>query len=275
MIQPLPPAQPLYVQDGEHYLPQESTRGPWSVDAQHGGAVAALVAGLLEAHEAERGLEVVRVTVDLLRPVPIRPLRVSITTAHPGRAVDRLRALVVPVGDERPVAAVDALRIRRKGMVPPPPAHEPRPLGTETAPPPPEACPAIDVGFHPWVGLATAGVEMRLAGGAAFVAPGPAAVWFRLLRPVVDEQPVTPLQRACVAADFGNGTSNVAPFADLIYVNPDLTVALHRRPVGEWICLDSVSRLGPQGIGLTESRILDTEGGVGLAVQTLLVASRS
>lgn len=42
-------ASALYVPDGDQLVPTELTGGPWSPDAQHGGAVASLLARAVEA----------------------------------------------------------------------------------------------------------------------------------------------------------------------------------------------------------------------------------
>ncbi len=260
--------EPLFRRDGDVYVPHERTRGPWSEDAQHGGAVASLVAALVEARDRVRDIQVVRITYELLRPVPLRPLRVTLRPGDSGRSVDRVDVEVRPIDDDQPVVLARALRMRRK------PVSLPA-LASDDPPPAPEDCPPIDMSIFPWTSLVSHGVEMRLAGGSAFLEPGPAAVWFRLRQPVVEGLPLTPLQRVCLVADFGNGTSNVAPLLSFLYVNADLTVAVHREAQGEWICLDSVSRLGDRGIGLTSSRILDRAGSVGHATQSLLVAART
>lgn len=64
------------------------------------------------------------------------------------------------------------------------------------------------------------------------------------------------------------------PFTEMLYINPDLTVAISREPVGEWICLDSVTRMSPEGFGGTESHLFDVQGRCGLAHQSLLVSTR-
>jgi hypothetical protein len=258
---------PLFHRDGDAYIPDEKTRGPWSEDAQHGGPVAALVAALLEDHETERALRVIRITYEFLRPLPLLPLTVRLRASDTGRSVQRIEVEVRLAGADQVVAVARALRMREKPVVLP--VVDEGPL-----PPPPDTCPAVDTGSAPWVGLVTHGVEMRQAGGAAFQQPGPATVWFRLRQPVLDGVPLTPLQRVALVADFGNGISSVAPFADFLFVNADLTVAVQRAAEGEWICLDSASHIGGRGIGLTSSRILDGAGTLGHALQCLLVAAR-
>ena len=90
---------------------------------------------------------------------------------------------------------------------------------------------------------------------------------------VVGEQP-SPLQRTAAAADFGNGVSRILDFESHVFINPDLTVAFSRPPVGEWIGFDVVSRLSEEGFGQAESLIFDPTGPVGRAVQSLLVDPR-
>ncbi len=77
------------------------------------------------------------------------------------------------------------------------------------------------------------------------------------------------------AADFGNGVSRLTDFDTTLFINPDLTVHLHRLPVGEWVCLDAVSRLEGHGVGLAESALWDEAGPLGRSLQSLLVEPRS
>jgi hypothetical protein len=44
--------------------------------------------------------------------------------------------------------------------------------------------------------------------------------------------------------------------------------------VGEWLCLDAHSLLGPSGNGLAESMLFDEHGVIGRATQNLLVRAR-
>jgi hypothetical protein len=91
---------------------------------------------------------------------------------------------------------------------------------------------------------------------------------------VVAGEAPTALQRVAAAADFGNGVSRVLDFETHVFINPDLTVALARLPVGEWIGFDVVSRLSDDGFGQAESLIFDAGGPVGRAVQSLIVEPR-
>jgi hypothetical protein len=112
--------------------------------------------------------------------------------------------------------------------------------------------------------------DMRLARGT-WVEPGPAAVWFRLRVPMVEGEAPSPLVRTAAAADFGNGVSAALERGRYLFINPDLTLTLHRPARGEWICLDARTHAEPDGVGLAESALFDTEGRIGRSVQTLLL----
>ena len=73
------------------------------------------------------------------------------------------------------------------------------------------------------------------------------------------------------AADFGNGISRMALFEELLFINPDLTVYLHRLPVGEWVALDASTHLEQHGVGLAQSALWDVQGPLGRSLQSLLL----
>jgi hypothetical protein len=90
--------------------------------------------------------------------------------------------------------------------------------------------------------------------------------------PLVAGEETSPLCRVAAAADFGNGISWVLQRADGYgFINPDLTIHLHRHPEGEWVCLEAASEIGPLGNGMAESRLYDERGPIGRAVQSLLI----
>jgi hypothetical protein len=96
----------------------------------------------------------------------------------------------------------------------------------------------------------------------------------RLGYPLLPGEPLTPLARVAATADFGNGVSATLPFERFLFINADLTIHLHRPPLGEWIGLDARTLLYPGGTGIAESVLHDTSGPVGRAFQTLVVQPR-
>src|SRR5438128_2083518 len=85
-------------------------------------------------------------------------------------------------------------------------------------------------------------------------------------------EPTSPLCRVAAAADFGNGISWVlSRLEGYTFINPDLTIYLHRMPAGEWVCLEAATWPSPDGIGFCESRLWDERGLIGRALQSLLL----
>ena len=258
----------VFVLDGDRVHPTDLARGPWSKEAQHGGAPAALLARTIERFDGGDAMLVVRVTVELVRPVPIEPLRLVTRLARPGKKVQLVESALVVAATGVEVARATGLRLRR-GDVPIPEGAAPsgRPPLPATGVPsrPPWAGQIQYEGFH------SGAIEMLFVTGT-FEAPGPATAWIRLRVPLVAGEPTSPLARVAAAADFGNGISWVLSRRDgYRFINPDLTIYLHRHPVGEWIALESTTLPEPQGVGIAESRLYDERGPIGRSVQSLLV----
>jgi hypothetical protein len=108
----------------------------------------------------------------------------------------------------------------------------------------------------------------------AFLKLGPATAWFRLRVPVIAGEPITQLQRVAAAGDFGNGIASVLSWEEHTFINPDLTLYLEREPRGEWIGLQSQTRVVRGGVGVAESVLWDLDGRIGRATQALLIARR-
>jgi hypothetical protein len=252
----------FYERDGERFVPSELTRGPWDPGAQHAGPPAALLGSALEA----AGTLIGRITIEVLRPVPLAPLTVVSDVLRPGRNVELVEAVMTePGGDSRPVARAVAWRLRRDDGVAAP----------DSGPPPAGPDAGCERRFFPTgqeVGYHTA-MDYRFLDGS-FTEPGPARVWLRTRQPLVGGEPISPLARVLVAADSGNGVSAALDYRRHLFVNTELTVHLIREPAGEWVQLDAVTYVGPHGVGLSESVLYDETGRLGRAAQTLLVRRR-
>lgn len=264
----------LFAPHGETWVPQPWSRGPWDPTALHGGPVAALLARAVE-HVPADGLEVARLTVELLRPVPLEPLHVSAHVVRPGRKVQLVEATLEHAGTGQELARARALRIRTADV--PVPWDDPvLAPNLEVEPPPgspaglPRQRPALD---SPEIAFHTQGAEHRFVAGT-WAEPGPVTVWIRLLVPLVPGEAPSGLQRVVAAADFANGIARVLPFETHLFINPDLTVHVLRRPEGEWVGMRSQTVLGDAGFGLAESALYDERGRLGRSVQSLLLDTR-
>lgn len=256
----------------------EWSRGPWDPRALHGGAPSALVAGVLEhtlaaasaADPAGMPMHPSRLTIDLERPVGLQPMTVRAAVVRHGRKVRVVEAEVVDDAGNRLVRA-SLLGIRRT----PDELAFDGAVVTSVAPPP-ALPPTVSAASVSTFATDVEGpmyhrdaVEHRFARGA-FGQLGPATDWIRLNVPVFAGEPVSPLQRVAAAADFGNGISASLP-AGWMFINPDLTITLHRLPAGEWVCLDSVTHFGPDGTGSADTELWDESGRLGRSVQNLLI----
>ena len=273
----------LYVRDGEVMVPTELSRGPWVATAQHGGPPSGLLTRLIEQHRCGPDDDpsdylVSRMTVELLRPVPLTPLRVTSATTRPGRKVQLITAsLWAGEAFDVEVARAVGLRLLRAPLSFPSGFDTPnaeadaavRPvLGPEQGHPPTAPfAGATRPAFH------SDGVEMRFIRGD--LGAGPGAMWMRLRVPIVAGEKVSPAQRAVTLSDFSNAIGSFLPMTTHTYLNADLTVNLHRMPEGEWVCVDSVMRVDQTGIGLAAAQLSDRTGPVGRATQSLLIAERA
>jgi hypothetical protein len=255
----------LYEQFGGVVVASEYTRGPWDPGAQHGGPAAALLAGAFERASGDPRLAIVRITFELLRPVPLGELHVDVSVLRPGRRVQVLEGTIrTPDGTE--VVRARALRVARAAVS----------AGTFEPPPPlPHDVEPASFGSSWTVGTAFPGdgIELRFVEGDFFT-PGPATAWFRLRMPVIAGERPTPLQRLMCAADFPNGIATELDWGSYLFINPDLTVYVEREPVGEWICLAARMRVHEGGVGVTEGVLYDETGRIGRSLQSLYVAAR-
>jgi hypothetical protein len=108
----------------------------------------------------------------------------------------------------------------------------------------------------------------------AFGEPGPACAWTRMRYPLVPDEEPSPLERVLVVADSGSGLSGLLAASAWYFINPELTVHLHREPAGEWICLDAHTTISAGGTGLATSVLSDRVGPAGVGAQSLLIRPR-
>ena len=196
---------------------------------QHGSAPAALVVWAAEAMPTPVPMRIARVTIDLMRPVPLAPLTLETEVL---RAGPQDPALFDPAACRRRcVVGATVLKIKTQALsLPSDVAEAPVEL------PSPEQSREDPAKFSssPFV----AGMSLRAARGR-FGVPGPGAIWYRVDRPLVEGFAVSQAMRAVVAADFCNGTSAALDFREWTFINADLTLSLAREPVGEWMLLDA------------------------------------
>jgi hypothetical protein len=255
----------FFVADGARFQATELTRGPWSAQHQHAGPPSALLAREIE-RALPAGMSVVRVTVELLKAVPIAAFTVKAQATRAGRKVQWWSAELLDDAGTA-VARAHAVAIRTTTVSLPvkgDPVDDPLPSPADSAP-------YQFKFFTSPVGYHTA-MELRLARGT--IGRGRIAMWMRMRHPLVAGEAPSPAQRVMIAADSGNGVSAALDPQQFSFVNPDLSVYLHRLPAGEWVCLDARTIPQERGIGLADTRLLDEQGPIGRSVQSLIIEAR-
>lgn len=254
--------------DKDRFVGTDFVRGPWDPDSCHAGPPSGLLARAVEALFGQHRL--VRLTVDLDRPIPIGGFRVEAEVIRKGRTVAASSARIV-TDDGTVCARATGLHLAPGSSTEVGAAPVSLPTASVAVPDLAEARPGdfpISRSRHGLAGFSTS-AEMRYPPGQG-PEPGPTAVWMRTVALLADEEP-SPFQRICPLADCGNATSRNAEPTEVSFLNPDLTIVLHRDPEGEWLGSDAVSHWHSDGIGLADALLYDHLGPVGRACQTLLL----
>jgi hypothetical protein len=249
--------------DPSRFVSMGHTRGPWSEHHQHGGPPAALLVRAAEGAIDARGFQLAQVSLDLVRPVPVAPVRVEARVERAGRRVQLVEAVLLS-DDGALLAEARATFVRRDAVQ--------APACRTTGLPGPHECEPFAFPFasHP-VGYQSA-MDTRLAsrewGGPSCV------MWMRAKVALVRDEPPSPSALALLCADASSG---VAPPLDVgAYTFPNATLVAHftREPVGAWVAVDASSLAGPEGLGLARATLHDELGPFGASAQSLVVSAR-
>jgi acyl-CoA thioesterase len=246
----------FFTAEGDLYVPGPMTRGPWG-QTMGGQIVGGLMGWALDSY-GDSEFQPARLTVDLLRPVPIEPVSISTTVQREGRRIKLVDGALLQNGTV--VARASALFLRRTGepggevwsapvMMPPPPVNSD---GLEPEMP-----------FFIWTFSATSGTgvpgmpatEWQQATAQKFA-------WTRLFRPMVAGHPLTPFTRAAFVGDVISSLTHWGT-GGLRYINADYTVAVSRLPEGEYIGLAAHSHYGNDGVATGTATLFDRAGAIG------------
>ena len=248
--------------DNSWFTPTEHTRGPWDEHACHAGPPTGLIARALEQLIPDQRLT--RLTVNLQRPIPFSGFRITTNIIRQGRTVTLTEASLVDNDGSVKITAA-ALHLTER------PAH-PYPTHSQALLNPDDARVGpfpIKTTLHDKPAFNGTGVETRYPIGENDQ-PGPTTAWLKTVPLLPDEKP-SPFQRICPLADCGNAFGRNADPDQTMFMNADLTLVLHRDPVGEWLGSRSVGYWEPTSIGLADAQLFDKNGIVGRALQTLVL----
>jgi len=264
----------IFVREGDLFVPTDLAGSPWGEGVLHGGPPAGLMARAVERYLADDpGLQPVRITVDLFRPVPKEPLRAAVVPVREGKRLAALQVSLFAGDVEVSRAAVLALRTSsielQEGVKAPPsvPGYE----GVATTnlmgalrPPglPNGASPRGPVrqGFHTTI-------EVRRV--SPHGSDGTIA-WLRIPVPLVLGEVTGPFARLAATADFGSPLGSVRSGGQSGFINADISVHLQRLPEGEWLCLEARGSAETTGLGIVHTVVHDLHGPLGRITQAIM-----
>ena len=99
----------MFERNGMRVHPGPLCTGPWDPNSMHGGPPTVLAGRYLAEHGAGDAFHLARLTVELVRPVPLVPLTVDIRETRPGR---RIQLLDLVLRDEQDTELVYARGMR-------------------------------------------------------------------------------------------------------------------------------------------------------------------
>lgn len=268
------------------FTPTEHTASPWGENLQHGAPPAALLTHVLELAAEEAGLSLkqgrfTRVSTDLLAAVPLSPLVASARVVRPGRRISLLEAIIHDPASGRDVVKGSAWWIHSQDL--PELRRELAPLVTG-----PDQAEHDESFYGRWGGAYIDTIDVRTAavdrvdvtgttsppevGGAlSEVWSGGPVYWLRTDFPVVAGTEDSPWMTMTKLVDSANGLGTGLSPQSWNFMNVDTTVYLNRLPEGEWIGVLPDANYGPDGTGVTVTRIYDATGPVGTANQSIMI----
>ncbi|MBS0472521.1 MAG: thioesterase family protein [Proteobacteria bacterium] len=251
----------FFKREGEAYLPQAAGRGPWRDDSLHGRVVIGLCGYELERTHGGPEWMPARLTVDMYRLPDFSPITAETRVIRGGRRIKIVDVELMQGGKSVSRGTAQFL-IRGENApgktVSPHNWDAPHP---DTLPPPPPN----QFGGRMW--------KMRNVSEWFGADNGKRGAWMAEIREMVEGAPLTPFTRVAAAADFASPLANRAENS-LGYINTDMTVYLHRLPVGEWIGFEKTNHHATDGVAIGECFLHDTQGPIGSATCAALRQAR-
>ncbi|ADT99101.1 acyl-CoA thioesterase domain-containing protein [Mycolicibacterium gilvum] len=240
--------------DGRGFIPTKYAQSHWGSDHLNGPAVVGLAARGLEMDCGSADLRPVRLTVDLFRAARNAPTTLNIAVVRDGHRVRVAECEVVQ--DGRPVAKASLVQYRPSS---PPPGElwEPGPVLAQ--PPDPDGSVPPFVGSDD-VGWTRSPAAHQNASRKRFYNDG--------IRVVAGETN-SPFVRAAMVAEATSLVTNLGT-AGIGYINGDLTVALSRLPVDDWVGIQADSHHAADGLAVGTATLFDSRGPFGAGMTTAI-----
>jgi hypothetical protein len=92
--------------------------------------------------------------------------------------------------------------------------------------------------------------------------------------PLLPGEPLSGTALLMTCVDSASGISAALDPAEWAFLNTEITVHLLREPVGDWVCVEAETTLGPGSAGVALAAVHDELGLVARSTQGLLVTPR-
>lgn len=263
--------QPVFQQQGDLLLPTSLAQGPWYPGTAHGSAMLLMAALAVERIEFQQPMQLVRLTVDMMKAAPIDAIELITEVRKSGRYMQVVDISIRSNGEEYVRASALCFRTANVPVI-----DRLKYLGQTFSLPGSLPDDYFEVaakrpGFHH-------ALEIRLD-----VETNPSLIWIRLKQPLLPGFKTTPLLRVALAADW---TYSVPAMAQRLItgeafdsqpfygINPDTTLNLQRPARGEWIGIQTTATFDDLGAGTAMGQIFDEDGAVGFCSQSVLIRPR-
>ena len=254
---------PFYSELDGTLIPGPLTGGPWDTSIQHGGPISGILAHPVEQVSSPVPMRTGRYTVDMMRAVPLTPLRGEVEVVRSGYRIQVIRASLIDE-QEREVARSTSLRMRLSEVVhpldPERTAHEedlPHPMPAE-----PVAFTIFGVGAPEFLKAVEFRRESDYRAGALGL------LWLRMHNTQCEGSETSNFVRLATLSDM---TLLAAQYLD---AESWMTVTAFRDPAGDWSDTRSLHKNDVDGIGLSETVLYDLSGRVGRATASILISPR-
>ncbi|MCV7060461.1 thioesterase family protein [Mycolicibacterium vaccae] len=237
---------------GAGFTPTRYAQSHWGEDHLNGPAVVGLIARGLEKECGSAEFHPTRLTVDLFRAARNAFTTLDIRVVRDGRRVRSAECDVMQ--DGRAVARATLIQYRPSA---PPPGRLWHPASAAPEFPEPDGALQPFVGSDD-VGWTRSPAEHQNASRKRFFNDG--------IRVVAGEAS-SPFVRAAMVAEATSLVTNLGT-AGVGYINGDLTVALSRLPVDDWIGIEADSHHAAAGVAVGTATLFDSQGAFGAGLTT-------
>ena len=250
----------LFARNGDRIEPTGWSHAPWSADTLDGGATAAVLCQQAESLRSDEDLQLARLTVDLLAPVPAAPMTIAAQSVREGRRIQVVDAQLLDATGV--VVARSSSLFLRRASTPPFIVHATEPV----APPAPAGLKTMPFPMpRPTLMGAQEGRPFRIP-----TLEEPGGGWVRTPLDLYEGIPLSAAARAAAAADRVNAMGSFVLTSNVGAINADITLHFARPPLGEWVAVDVFHRGRGEAQGMLGAHLHDEGGAFGTVLMSVM-----